>query len=247
MTTATCRGQISRGIIGARDQWNVLAIATDGIYAVEKLDMPHPRDTGTLDLEKPLGGWEHKEVPEGIFLAKPGLYYRLNPELSDVRARGVGRREVYASRDKLEAGFKKWDRENMEFAVRLTSRRFYGAKHSISARSACIACGTGWPGVPEARCPKCGRIGDALKIGMLARSNGKQAYGTWDVRDVNIAFDPHPKRERRIKKGGKSARLHLRDLGGQTSMPYKAGMTTPEGALARIGQEIALEQPDWWE
>ncbi len=245
MTTATCRGQILGGICGARDPWNVLAIATDGIYSAEHLKLPAPRDTGTGDLKKPLGGWEHKEVPEGIFLAKPGLYYRLDPELGDVRARGVGRREVYASRDKLEAGFAAWDRKDMAYAVRLTSRRFYGAKHSIFARSACSGCGKGWPGVPEQCCPECGKIGDAFKTSLLERENGSAAYGTWDVRDVNIAFDPHPKRERKIRKGGSSARLHLRDLGGEVSNAYRIGAITPEGEQARMGQEIALEQPDW--
>ncbi len=247
MTTATCRGQLSAAIASAKDRWDVLAVATDGIYSAEMLDLPAPRNTGTGDLKKPLGGWEHKPVPEGIFLAKPGLYYRLDPELADVRARGVGRREVYASRDKLEGAFADWDREDMAFAIRVTSRRFYGAKHSIFARSACISCDVGWPGVPERRCPKCGKVGDAFKTTLLKRANDLPAYGTWDVRDVNIAFDPHPKRERKIAKGGAYARLYLRDLGAQTSAPYKPGMTTPEGELARLGKEIALEQPDWHE
>ncbi len=247
MTTATCRGQLSSAIANARDPWSVLAVATDGILATEKLDLPIPRDTGTSDLKKPLGGWEHKEVPEGVFLAKPGLYYRLNPELGDVRARGVGRREVYASRHLIEGGFAAWDRKDMKYAVRLTSRRFYGAKHSIFARAACAGCNKGWPGVPEQLCPKCGQIGDVFKTKLLKRAGGEPAYGTWDVRDVRIAFDPHPKRERTIKRGGTSARVHLRDLSGQTSAPYKPGMTTPEGEVARRGKEIMLEQPDWIE
>ncbi len=253
MTTATCRGQLLGGIAGARDPWNVLALATDGILATEMLDLPAPRDTGTFDVKNhkgnlcPLGGWEHKPVPEGVFLAKPGLYYRLNPELGDVRARGVGRREVYASRTKIERTFARWDRHDMNFAVHLKSRRFYGAKHSIFARATCSACGKGWPGVAEEGCPSCGKRGDGFKTTMLERADGKVAYGTWDLRDVRIAFDPHPKRERAIRKGGTSARLHLRDLGGATSATYKPGMTTPEGEIAKMAKEIMLEQEDWIE
>ena len=77
------------------------------------------------------------------------------------------------------------------------------------------------------------------------KHKGKVAYGTWDVRDVDVAFDPYPKRERKIPKWGSYARLQVRDLGGRESMPYRMGTTTPEGFAARVGQELALEQPDW--
>lgn len=247
MTTATTRGQILDmiGALPEKKRHAVLAIATDGIYATRELRVLEPKDTGTFDLQKPLGGWEHKPVPEGIFLAKPGLYYRLAPELSDVRARGVGRREIYAQRVRLEEAFATWDRLDMAHSVTMQSRRFYGAKSSIHARSGCVPCKTSWPGIPEQKCPKCKELGGTFEVKEQLRADGTAAYGLWDIRLVNVAFDPHPKRERTLEKGGDFVRLYVRDLGGQTSAPYDVGTTSPEGDAARVGQELALEQPDW--
>ena len=255
MVTAITRGQLLDAIASARDPWNILAVATDGIFGLEELPLKAPpRDVGTADLPKPLGGWEHKSVPEGIFLAKPGLYYSLSDDPADkkafVRARGVGRGEVTKSRDKLEAGFAAWDRRDMTHHVPLKSRRFYGAKHSIYARWTCSSCKKGRPGVPvRCKTPRCkGLVGTGFETTFQKTADGRVAYGTWDVRTVKIAFDPYPKRERTgLSRRGTFARLTLRDLGGNDSWPYDvgAGRTSPEGEKARAGKEIMLEQPDW--
>lgn len=281
MTTATTRAQILRAIMTAEDRWRIYTIATDGIYSGEDLPIgPPPRDTGTSDLLKdgkpcPLGGWERKVIPGGVFVAKPGLYYSLeSAKLSEIRARGVGRREVFAARQKLEEGFLEWDRKDPKFNVELSSRRFYGAKHSILARSRC-ACGTSWPGVPEQCCPKCvscsscgaswpkvpdrvcpkcggvgiGSVGIEFHTSMVEDANGKTAYGRWAPRAVRIGFDPFPKRERGLSRRGKSSRLVVRDLGGATSKPYDVGSpapkTTPEGEAQRLAREFAMDQPDY--
>lgn len=108
---------------------NVLAKATDGVYSRENVQAPAPRETMTKDLweeyrarlvselgpglamvefdraqklfnEKPLGGWETKVVKQGMFFARPGIYFPLNAtekELAAVRARGVGRAALYAN------------------------------------------------------------------------------------------------------------------------------------------------------
>ena len=252
VVTATTRGQLLDAIASAKDRWNVLAVATDGIFGLEELPLKAPPySVGTDDMDKPLGGWEHKHVPDGIFLAKPGLYYSLKAEDkgSFVRARGVGRREVAQARDLLEQGFQRWDRRDMKYGVVLRSRRFYGAKHSIYGRSACLACKESWPGVPEQQnCPECKRPPTKFVTQMIKTEDGRDAYGTWDVRKVKIAFDPYPKRERtNISRRGRYARLRVRDLGGQDSRPYnvETRRTTPEGEAARAVQEFELEQPDW--
>ena len=254
MTTAITRAQILGAIAGAKDRWNILAIATDGIYSAEMLNLKAPPwDTGTGDLQKdgvyvPLGGWEHKSVPEGIFIAKPGLYYKMKPELKDIRARGVGRREVFTYRDKIEKGFARWDRKNMNHHVPLTSRRFYGAKHCITARAYCDPCGKSWPGLPEYCCPECGEIGTRLKVDLMKNKKGQVAYGTWDLRDVRIAFDPSPKRERTgLSRRGKFAYLTIRDLAGQTSTPYDVGapIRSPEAKGVREAKDFQMQQPDW--
>lgn len=252
MTTATTRGQLLGAIASARDPWNIFSVATDGIFGREELHLPTPRDTGTFDLVKdnkpcPLGGWEHKDIREGMFFAKPGLYFRLGTTLGEIRARGVGRREVFEHRTKLVESFASWDRANMGHSLRLTSRRFYGAKHSIYAQSACIRCRVRWPGVPEQGCPKCGEVGDDFQTKMLEDEAGNVAFGRWGVRTTDVRFDPHPKRERVIAEGGSYARLHVRDLGGRASAAYEKGRTTPEGFDARSAQDFNLEQPDWFE
>ena len=247
MTTATTRGQLLQAIASAQDRWNVLAVATDGIFALEALPLKAPpRETGTSDMKKPLGGWEYKPVPEGIFLAKPGLYYSLEQKF--IRARGVGRREVKEFRELLEKGFAEWDRKDPKFCVELKSRRFYGAKHSIYGRSACARCEISWAGVPEQRCPGCGAVGTSFTTQMIQTEGGRDAYGTWDERTVQIAFDPYPKREREgVSPRGPFAYLTVRDLGGEESGAYDVGSarTTPEGEAARAAKDFDLEQPDW--
>ena len=247
MTTATTRGQLNNAIASATDRWNVLAVATDGIFALEKLPLKEPpRETGTSDMKKPLGGWEYKGVPEGVFIAKPGLYYSLEQKF--VRARGVGRREVKELHAMLEDGFAQWDRRDPKHAVEIKSRRFYGAKHSIYGRSACASCERSWPGVPEQRCPGCGSLGTKFSTQMIQTEGKRNAYGTWDERTVRIAFDPYPKREREgISRRGEFAYLSVRDLGGKSSEPYDVGgaSTSPEGLAARRAKDFDLEQPDW--
>ena len=277
-TTGTTRGQLLDGICSAEDRWNVLTVATDGITSLEKLPIKHaPRATGTDDLPKPLGGWELKgeetgepSFPEGMMIVKPGLYWRLNPTLSDIRARGIGRREAFSQRKRIQDDFLTWDRKpscgceecrkkdskgktRKSHYLAVDSRRFYGAKHSIYARSSCGTCGRSWPGVPEQgcrneNCKSYGQPGTDFRTSMIENDAGRPAYGLWGLREVRIGFDPHPKREREgISRKGTYARLCVRDLGGETSAPYKVGTgkTTPEGVLARNAREIAMEQPDY--
>ena len=265
MATSTCRGQLLEAIAGAKDRWNVLTVATDGIYSLEDLPLgsladpadpkswrPHPtaRKTGTEDLPKPLGAWERKPIPEGVFVAKPGLYYKIGAAMADVRARGVGRKEVHSSMQKIMEGFLAWDREDMKHAVKLRSRRFYGAKHSIYVRSRCTRCKVSWPSVPEVGCLKCHAVGTDLQTSMIEDAEGAEVYGRWGERDIQIRFDPYPKRERTgISRRGESARLRIRDLGGGMSKAYDVGShtTTPEGMLERVAKELQLDQPDWSE
>jgi hypothetical protein len=259
MTTASTRGQILEGIALADDRWNILSIATDGIYATEDLQMPKPRDTGTAEVtvlqgdekglvkHKPLGGWERKPVPEGAFFAKPGLYFKLAPKLEDIRARGVGRREVYEQKPRLIEGFNLWDRKDYEYNIPLVGRRFYGAKHCIYMRSSCAKCNTSWAGVPEQKCPTCGKAGGSVKTSQLRTPEPDRdlAYGRWCARTSKIRFDPRPKREQVFGGDSKYGRLLVRDAEGLESKAYNPGETTPEGEAMRESKNFMLEQPDW--
>jgi hypothetical protein len=245
ITTGTTRGQLADAIARARDPWSVASTATDGIYGVERLSLPKPEHTGTEDLPKPLGGWEEKLIEEGCFFVKPGLYFRRGvSDASEIRARGVGRKEVLRDADRLRAAFADWDRKDFRHSVSLLSRRFWGAKHSNVALSRCTGCKKSWPGVPEKMCPSCGQIGNVFRVSPVLDDKGRSVYGSWSERDVEIRFDPWPKRERELGKGGTFSRLSLRDLGGVSSMPY-SGRATPEGEASRLEREIALERPDW--
>lgn len=95
MITSGTRAQILAMHGLHRDPSNLLMVATDGIYSRELLDCPKPLDTGTYDLPKPLGGWEHKVIESGVFAARPGVYFPQNPtldQLKEVRGRGLGKK-----------------------------------------------------------------------------------------------------------------------------------------------------------
>jgi hypothetical protein len=251
-TTAQTRGQINQIIMLCSDPWNVQSIATDGIYATQEIDCPKPVETGTGGLldakgkpKEPLGGWERKDVPEGVFIAKPGLYYSLAEKLEqkDVRARGIGRRDTFEQRQKLIEGFLNWDRQNFDYFVPLDTRRFFGIKQSVYGVSRCTVCSDYWMGSPRRCCSICGRVGDDFQI-RLAKKDGIEAYGRWFDLKAHIRFDPRPKRERELSRAGKNSRMFVRDVGGEASRVYLAGMTTPEGFEQRVQQELAEAQPD---
>lgn len=172
--TATTRGQILEAILRMKDPWNVISVATDGISCLEQIELPAPVNTGTSDLKKPLGGWEYKNMPNGGFFAKPGVYFPLDAELKDIRARGVGRREIYKNMKRLVKGFDRWDRRSTKFKIRIWGRRFFGAKHCIMAFSRCSACDERWIGVPEQMCPKCKCVGDGFRTLQLKEKHCKE-------------------------------------------------------------------------
>jgi len=242
MITATTRGQALSAIIAAKNRWNVLAIATDGVFETENLNLTPGHDTGTNDLKKPLGHWGCEKHEQGVFFVKPGMYYDQTASL--MRARGIGRQELTDTRQKLIDAFSSWDRES-ELSIRVVSRRFYGARTSVLAYSRCLDCDTFWPGVPTRLCPKCGLVGKAFRVTMMKiKDTETPGYGRWAVRDIDIEYNCFPKREF-IEKGGTYGRMRIRDMGGIASLSYAPGITTPEGIAARQAQDEALEEPDW--
>lgn len=128
--TSGTRSQLLDAIaLGGND---VLGVATDGVWSRRRLSLPKPLDTGTFDTPKPLGGWEEKgPFTNGMFFARPGVYFPLNPteeQLAEVRGRGLGKRVVYDRwRDIVDA----FDRG--EPGVTLDNvTRFVGAKSGVS-------------------------------------------------------------------------------------------------------------------
>jgi hypothetical protein len=239
MITSGCRAQVLEAMAAHKDLDNMLMIATDGIASLEQITLPEPRDTGTnwipcpepdaKDLaespevfkqdgkqwlvNKPLGGWEEKILDKGMFLARPGIYFPLEPTKADIkriRARGLGRAAVWDNWDKIITAY-----ENGEDGIQIQDLSlFRGMKTSITR--------SGVPGEFKYR-----------------RSD---QYGKWITRPVQMTFNPMPKRERKIGRGG---RLTLRRFkADEKSAPYEKGILSPE-ALILLQQSIEeSEQPD---
>lgn len=241
MITATTRSQSCDAISSAKDRWNVLGIATDGVFATESLPLPPAADTGTGDLEKPLGNWGSETHDDGVFFVKPGMYFDEAGKI--MRARGIGRVELNKHARQLIEKFESWDRKS-KLQITVQSRRFYGARSSVLLYSHCLLCSTSWPGAPEQGCPKCGEPGTCRAQTMKLPDGKTNAYGRWFPRTIVIEFASFPKRES-IGDGGDFGRMRIRDMGGIQSLPYDPGKTTPEGEASRLAQLEALEEPDW--
>lgn len=144
MVTSGCRAQILDFLALHSDPCNMLMVATDGIYTRERISTPYPRDTGTSDMSKPLGGWEEKILANGVFAARPGVYFPLNPSDEDIaqfRARGLSKtvlvREWKRIVEAYEAGLPEVEIPSVA--------RFVGAKsgtiHSRRGYSRTASCG----------------------------------------------------------------------------------------------------------
>jgi hypothetical protein len=225
LITSGCRAQILELLMAHKDRSNALMIATDGLYTREEIEAPIPYNTGTNMLihgvRKPLGGWEYKRHERGVFVARPGIYFPLEPtpdDIKDVRARGVGKGIVLENWRKIIDEF---ERNGINNTVSIANvSRFCGAKTSIS-RS----------GNPEEWRYK--------------RANGKgqePRYGQWVQRKIEMSFDPMPKRAG-VAEDGQTllVRSMPQDL---ESVPYKKALQSREAMEMKLAELIMLEQPD---
>jgi hypothetical protein len=225
--TSGCRGQILEMLGLHKDPANMLMVATDGIYTREKLNPPKPLDTGTWAIRtkdgivnKPLGGWEKKNADNGMFFARPGIYFPLNPtekDIKDIKGRGVGKGVVLENWRKI---VDVWERMGVHGIARVANvSRFCGIKTSISYSS---------KGFKRAN----------------ATDGVMPSYGNWITRRVEMSFEPKPKREC-VNPDGFT--LKLREFpNDMRSQPYSraiARMSADAKELQAAYQE-ALEQPD---
>lgn len=210
LITSGTRAQLLDVLGLHEDPRNMLMCATDGIYSLEPMTMPEPRETGTGPtvavnergevVNKPLGGWETKEIKVGVFIARPGVYFPTNPseeDIKNIRGRGVGRRVIWENWQNVCDAFARGDME-----VKLPNvSRFIGAKAAIG------------------RLPlKTPGMEGQYRYNRFPDEFGRARYGQWEDRQVVMDFDPKPKRER-ILSDGQS--LELRAFPGAMSMPYK--------------------------
>lgn len=235
LITSGCRAQILDMLAIHEYPANLLMVATDGIYTREKLTPPAPRDTGT-DVEvidqsngkkvrKPLGGWEETIHEQGVFVARPGIYFPLNPsqkQIKKIRGRGIGKSVVLEQwRTIIEC----WDKHRDTQKVHLTElSRFSGAKSSIHRRIV---------GKEEVfkRADGTGSI----------EGHSMPSYGEWLLRPVDMTFNPMPKRE----SINPDNTLKLRRLNYfDESVPYKKSMNSEDAKILRLLTQELLEQPD---
>ena len=200
LITSGCRAQVLESMMLHKDLDNLLMVATDGIASLEQLKLPKPRDTGTDWLpcpdpdpkdvaeapelfrkegsqwlvNKPLGGWEEKIIRNGMFLARPGIYFPLNPTKADIkriRARGLGRAAVWNNWEKIVEAF-----NDKQPGIRIQNLSlFHGIKTSIT---------------------RSGKPGEY-------KYNRSDEYGRWSSRPIDMTFSPMPKREPKILEGGR--------------------------------------------
>lgn len=238
MITSGTRANCLAMLNAHRNMANVLMIATDGIVTREKVKPPSAKPTGTDVLinekgdkvDKALGSWEKKVIPQGYFLARPGIYFPLNPKEDDikaVKARGVGKSVILRYAQEIQEQWeviKYWDLSSPYATLKLPDiDRFCGAKTSIHV---------GW-----------GILGSSR----FTRANGdnnRPNYGQWIKRQVYMSFNPWPKRER-VREDGS---LVCRRVKGE-SLPYNRAVSRVENADIIAHANMLGEQPDFdvWE
>ena len=225
---------------------NLLMVATDGIYTREKIVTPVPRDTGTdvavvdqssgKTVRKPLGGWEETIHDQGVFVARPGIYFPLNirswdeekrkKELKKIRGRGIGKSVVL---EQWETIIDCWRKHRDTQPVHLKKlSRFCGAKSSIGRRMV--------DGKEVFR-----RADGQSQQLLFNEEHQAPHYGEWIERPVDMTFNPMPKRER-INPDNT---LSLRRLSySKESTPYKKSMLSEDTKLLRLLSQELIEQPD---
>jgi len=173
MITSGCRAQILE-MLGLHKDWrNLLMVATDGIYTREEIDAPKPEETGAHECAKPLGGWEKSVQKKGIFIARPGILFPLNPtdeEINKVRARGLGRAVLF---DNWKRIIESWEKHGATEDIESAVIRFMGAKTAIHRT-------------------------DHEGGSNFFRS---QKYGRWIEQKIRLSLSPLPKREAMLVDG----------------------------------------------
>ena len=167
LITSQCRSMLLAMLCLHHDRANMLMVATDGVYTRERIVTPLPRDTGTFGVPKPLGGWEEKECPNGIFACRPGIYFALGEHDEDklitARGRGLGPPIIQRSWKEIRDAF-----ESGKDGIELDRvNRFIGAKSALTTR------------------------------GVQAKTyHRSETYGEWIDRVIKVQCNPRPKRER---------------------------------------------------
>ena len=221
LVTSGCRAQILELLGLHSERRNMLMVATDGIYSLEDIKCPTPKNTGTWETGKPLGGWESEKYERGVFVARPGIYFPLNPtedDLKKIRGRGLGKKVVLENANKIHQEFLKYGIDHQVHIANMS--RFCGGKTSISR--------SGKPGHYS------------YKRAYALPGLGERSYGQWITQPITVSFDPMPKRD---GLSPDKRTLLTRRVEG-TSVPYKKAVMSIDAMMLKAITQVMEEQPD---
>jgi hypothetical protein len=218
LITSICRTMILDAIGAATNPWHILDVATDGIRSRVPLRLRAPLPTGTERAAEwgklPLGSWEEKVDPHGVFLVRPGLRFSLDPNglPSGTAARGVGVNHLHANRQALLDAWEARTAPLQPVHIQQSSQ-FHGAKVSLGMT---IHPMTGEPTYTK-----------------------RPHYGTWTTPPPRrIGFEPTPKRSHYLTyPTGEPIRLAPWSEGRGPSQPYRIEKIS---AVAEELKQLAL-------
>jgi len=164
MITSGTRAQLLALLIAHTDRANVLALATDGLYSLEKTTLPLP----PLQPDS-LGSWE-SDTPKDMVFVRPGIYWA--DDDSTIRARGLGRKLFDPKgKDDVTAARIRAQREAVLDAIAADDKRVtVGESELFGGARACIY---------------------KLRNGTVKRS---KYYGQWHNIPAKVSLNPAPKR-----------------------------------------------------
>ena len=263
--TSGCRAQLLDLMACHERLEDILMVATDGLNGLANITPPLPSYTGT-DIEvterktgkkirKPLGGWEHNTFDEGMFLARPGIYFPITEDTTkhprdcscktcekvekmfkDAKARGIGTRHLWKHRFHI---MEHWEKHK-EIKLPYT---FYDNDQDGGNSRKCKHCADKSKGCPYHQALD-RFVG--LRTGITISNRRTDLYGRWYRKIQKLDFKPEPKRNYDAK-----GNLVLRKLDRTlTSTPYakreEIEEVINEDDFVFDGSVLeSLDQPDW--
>jgi len=172
----------------------------------------------------PLGSWDEKTFPKGIFCVRPGIWFPIDPtdeDLKEVRARGLGKKILYEQWQNIQ---EQWEKTGSKKPLVVTGR------HSEDCH--CGKCPEGLTRFVGAK--------SALSSGKKSGIKRSPNYGEWVPHTIQVSFSPKPKREKILADG----RLKLWDYVSEESVPYDRALEHPEIVSLGMARDMLEEQPD---
>jgi hypothetical protein len=225
---------------------DLIMIATDGQWGLKLPSLPEPRDTGTsitvIDKTtgkptfKPLGSWEKGVFEEGVFMARPGIYFPLGIKnekgMKDLKARGIGVRTLYEHREQLmewyesSGGFPYQIYDKDPFRVISEKTKPAGIERFMGLRGGIITTQVANP-----------EPGHSSWI-----AHRRSVYGLWSLQRRQISFESRPKRNE-----GDGYHLETRSMPrGQFTCAYERGKFALDDLMKEVNfGDLDDDQPDF--